>query len=250
MLSLHARKKSPPVPPITLREYYFSQDNQAFLLSGQVDFNKMMAGINLPINSHILEIGCCTGRVLRNFWPVLKKYRVDGCDIEPAYVQWCREHMNPMRFYFPEEIPLNTYDFVYCQSVFTHIPNPIPDLFKIRKFLKKDGLFYVTIHDEVDLERIKGFPEKEQLRRFIEDYVNLNEFHVSTIYSIALEQGRNCKVFYNRDFFVKLASYAGFKLIKIVDKAHRNGTTQTGLLFRTYLQQKSEVCIIFKKSVI
>ncbi len=72
-------------------------------------------GIRLPLES-ALDVGCGTGRVARH----VKRYR--GVDIAPSAVEYCtRDGLDVTLSEGAHDLPRDTYAWVLCLSVFTHI---------------------------------------------------------------------------------------------------------------------------------
>jgi SAM-dependent methyltransferase len=99
----------------------------------------------------ILDFGCGSGRVLRWF---AAEPGVDlaGCDIHPSSITWMQTAFDPgIRLYVNSETPPlpepdNTYDLVYCGSVFSHLTNWAPWLLELRRILRPGGALVASFH--------------------------------------------------------------------------------------------------------
>ena len=84
-------------------------------------------GFNLRTARAIMELGCGSARLIRHL-RCLDGVRLVGSDVKPEFMDWCSKNIPGVEFFANElEPPLkfaadNTFDLVYAQSVFTHIP--------------------------------------------------------------------------------------------------------------------------------
>ena len=99
----------------------------------------------------VLDFGCGTGRVLRQFLPEAASGEFWGCDLHPPTIAWLTQHLSPpLHFYVNDRIPTphadGYFDLVYAISVFTHITHEWSAwLLELHRILKPDGLLLVTI---------------------------------------------------------------------------------------------------------
>lgn len=88
-----------------------------------------MYQIGLATASHVLDFGCGCGRVLRHFAPQCSAAQVDGTDIDPETIAWCRANFPAsVAFHHNTEWPPlpfedARFDLIYSVSVFTHLPD-------------------------------------------------------------------------------------------------------------------------------
>lgn len=103
----------------------------------------------------ILDFGCGSGRVLRWFAPHLDDgARLVGCDIHAETIEWMRAaypdtvslYVNGERPPLPHED--ETFDLVFCGSVFSHLPDWAPWVLEMRRILKPGGLIVASIHGQ------------------------------------------------------------------------------------------------------
>jgi SAM-dependent methyltransferase len=157
-----------PTPPTELQEGWGS--NAAYLSTGKRDTETMLAILQEARPERldrILDFGCGAGRMLR-FLPEPETRECWGVDIKAAHIQWCQQHLSPPFFFattttFPH-LPFedDTFDLVYCGSVFTHIAE-LADawLLELRRITRPHGLIYVTIHDEHSIEiLLERYPQR------------------------------------------------------------------------------------------
>ena len=110
------------------------------------------AGLRVEDFTELLDFGCGSGRVLRN-WQSLKTTRVHGTDYNEEHIRWCRRHLpfaefsrNDLRP--PLEWPDESFAFVYACSVFTHLDEPLQYAWmrELRRILKPGAFLLFTTH--------------------------------------------------------------------------------------------------------
>jgi SAM-dependent methyltransferase len=74
----------------------------------------------------VLDFGCGSGRVLRQFLPEAASGEFWGCDLHRPTIAWLDQNLSPpLHFYVNDGIPMphpdGHFDLVYAISVFTHI---------------------------------------------------------------------------------------------------------------------------------
>ena len=100
----------------------------------------------------ILDFGSGAGRTVRHFLKHdAKQADFAACDIDEPSVAWLREHLSPSldAFVNGESPPLpvsdQTFDLVYCVSVFTHLARSWSEwLLEMHRILKPDGILQAT----------------------------------------------------------------------------------------------------------
>jgi len=99
----------------------------------------------------ILDFGCGSGRVLRWFASE-PELRLVGCDLHLRSITWMQENFpSSIRLYANEQAPPlpeadNTFDLIYCGSVFSHLTDWAPWLLELRRILKPGGVLVASIH--------------------------------------------------------------------------------------------------------
>jgi SAM-dependent methyltransferase len=102
-------------------------------------------------NQAILDFGCGSGRVLRCFASE-PQVRLTGCDIHEPSIVWMQANFpSDVRLYANGEMPPlpepdDTFDLVYCGSVFSHLTRWAPWLLEIRRILKPGGALVASLH--------------------------------------------------------------------------------------------------------
>jgi SAM-dependent methyltransferase len=125
-----------PLPPARLRTQIgpLHADAAFFLGSGRRHaelIRDLLRENGTPIESldAILDWGCGCGRVLRH-WADVDGPRVQGCDIDPRMVEWCRGNLPFAEVAVTELAPPlpyadSSFGLVYAFSVFTHLPEEL-----------------------------------------------------------------------------------------------------------------------------
>jgi SAM-dependent methyltransferase len=118
------------------------------------------AGLRLEDFGEILDFGCGSGRVLRN-WKSLKTTRVYGTDYNEDSIRWCQRHLRFAEFvrndlHPPLRWPDETFAFVYACSVFTHLEESLQHAWmrELRRILKPEGHLLFTTHGEMYLKSL------------------------------------------------------------------------------------------------
>lgn len=99
----------------------------------------------------ILDFGCGSGRVLRCFLSE-PGVHLTGCDIHQPSVAWMQANFPAaIRLYANSETPPlpendDTFDLIYCGSVFSHLTDWAPWLLELNRILKPDGALIASVH--------------------------------------------------------------------------------------------------------
>src|SRR5919108_2971591 len=110
-------------------------------------------GKNIYDFTHILDFGCSAARVLRWLQDVQPKGRLYGCDLNPAAITWCQEHISFAQFTNngaspPLPFSGQTFDFISGISVLTHLDEgfQLEWLQELQRLTKPGGIVMLTIH--------------------------------------------------------------------------------------------------------
>jgi SAM-dependent methyltransferase len=134
--------------------------NARFAISGRThhEVNRMLAeryGLPTSRMRRILDLGVGCGRIARHFLAHDPHIELHGVDIDADNVAWCTQHLPGGQFQpGPLSPPLpysdRAFDFVHANSVFTHLTEPMQDLWlaEIARILTPEGLAVVTYHGE------------------------------------------------------------------------------------------------------
>ncbi len=152
------RETAVPIPPPEARFLVSgTEDIDAFMNLGRLGFEALTsslsrAGVATESIGSILDFGCGVGRILR-YWADMPNNRLFGTDYQPAAIQWCKANMpfatlttNSLEPHL--DYTAESFDLIYCLSVFTHLPKSIHDEWfsEILRILKQGGLLYFTTH--------------------------------------------------------------------------------------------------------
>jgi SAM-dependent methyltransferase len=155
------------LPSTVDRELYHGARHYDWWLSGLLDYLKIKDAINkyktpLKQGDAFYEMGCASGRVLRHFSAQENEIEVWGSDINSRHIEWMRLNLAHNIKIFQNtilpQLPIESgsIDVACAFSVFTHIDDlDFAWLAEIRRILKKDGIFYVTIHSEDTWKNLK-----------------------------------------------------------------------------------------------
>ena len=150
-----------PVPPAQLRyRVHGSLDKESFLQSGKIlaqNIRDLCATIDRDVYSFqkILDFGCGSGRVIRNFQDAPASCQLYGTDIDSELISWCEKYLPRIRWNtngFQPPLPFadNTFDLIYAISVFTHLDEEFQHswLRELRRIAKPGATIILTVHGE------------------------------------------------------------------------------------------------------
>jgi SAM-dependent methyltransferase len=116
----------------------------------------------------VLDFGAGAGRTLRHFQEFAAIAEFIGCDIDAESVEWAQHHLQPEFTFFlnspspPTTFEDNSFDLIYCFSVFSHLSTNWAEwLIELKRILKPGGLLLATFMGEGMSERITGEPWNE-----------------------------------------------------------------------------------------
>jgi SAM-dependent methyltransferase len=122
----------------------------------------------------VLDFGCGSGRMLRQFAAEADGAEFWGCDLDTPSVQWLEESLSPpFNFFESGEAPGlpqedGFFDLIYAFSVYTHFTdNWAGWLREHHRVLKDGGLLFVTFLGEGMLEPLTG-------EKWDEDVIGMN----------------------------------------------------------------------------
>ena len=128
-------------------------------------------GSDLSEAERVLDFGCGCGRTLR--W-LTKRYPAAtffGADIDADAIAWCSQNFPESKFVQnapapPLPFPNGYLDVVFCFSVFTHLDEPLQNLWlvELQRVLRPGGILVLTVHGEKAAQTL-GAEECEQLRQ-------------------------------------------------------------------------------------
>lgn len=160
--------KSLPVPPLELRHFYCPNDDEKYLSAGKgekINFCKTAEafGLRLKPGDRILDFGCSSGRMLRWFEKEAQSgIECWGADIDAPAIEWAQTNLcNKLNFFVNSTSPYlpfedNYFDFIYGNSIFTHLAEPALFWFlEIRRILKQGGVCLFSFNDVATLNSIQ-----------------------------------------------------------------------------------------------
>jgi ubiquinone/menaquinone biosynthesis C-methylase UbiE len=150
-----------PVPPAKLRYRVHGRlDKESFLRIGEVlaqNIRDLCATVDRDIYSfeHVLDFGCGSGRVLRNFKEAPASCHLYGTDIDSELISWCGKHLPHVQwstnnYQPPLHFADSTFDLIYAISVFTHLDEELQHswLRELRRIAKPGAIIILTVHGE------------------------------------------------------------------------------------------------------
>jgi SAM-dependent methyltransferase len=166
----------PPLPPLELRQITAAPEPEAFLWTGFTDLCTLLELFEqhhrLPAGEarRVLDFGCGCGRMTRFFPESRDRWIGYGSDINPDHVAWCRDHLPAVTsMQNGSEPPIATedgsMDFVYCLSVFSHLPDSQARLWlaDLARVIRPGGILLITTHGTGALETIAGSKRHQEM---------------------------------------------------------------------------------------
>jgi SAM-dependent methyltransferase len=160
------RKSALPIPPDSLIFSATATRDVAWFLKTGEEFAAALrnalveAGRPIESFSRILDFGCGSGRVIRQ-WAALKGPAVFGCDYNPRAVAWTRKNLDFARFSQNSlEPPLpydaGSFDLCYSVSVFTHLPESLQRSWieELHRVLASGATLVLTLSGTGDFGRL------------------------------------------------------------------------------------------------
>lgn len=99
----------------------------------------------------VLDFGCGWGRTIRFFLKDVEASELWGVDCHPLAIETCRQTNRWCRFELvdplpPSNLPANTFDLIYCYSVFSHLSEEAHDqwLREFKRILGPGGVLIAT----------------------------------------------------------------------------------------------------------
>jgi SAM-dependent methyltransferase len=147
------------VPPAELRYNVLGPCSiEQFLIGGaqtvaDIDAALRSVGKSLADIKTFLDFGCGCGRLLLALQDRGPAMSITGCDVDERGIRWCQQHLGRPVCVVNSEMPPSpfereSFDLVWCGSVFTHLDEERQDLWlaEMKRILKPRGLLLASVH--------------------------------------------------------------------------------------------------------
>jgi malonyl-CoA O-methyltransferase len=147
--------------------------------SEQKESANRLAQLFRPLpDGEILEIGCGTGFLTKEIIETYPKHTLTSIDLSDEMVHYCKSHYPEVTFFQKdgEEIEEEQrYEAIFSGMCLHWFLNPVKGLKKIRKALRKGGVFYFSFPNERSYPEWKYFPLNRSLSvgLFLEEFGNV-----------------------------------------------------------------------------
>jgi SAM-dependent methyltransferase len=181
-------------------------------------------GLDLDKFEAVLDFGCGSGRVLRNFGSL--SGRLYGADYNAILLEFCRTKLRLAEVRRndlapPTEWPDSKFDLVYLLSVFTHLTEPVQHLWlnEFKRIIRPGGYLLFSVHGEKFLPSLS----KE----------NQTAFNRGELVMVQRElEGRNECGAYHPESYVRSNLTQGWELVDFIPEGARGNGGQDYYLFR------------------
>lgn len=156
-----------PTPQEADRDHYFADRPIEYWVSGLTDYLKVVSTLEAhgrpSTGIDYLDMGCCSGRVLRHFAAHDPSARPLGCDLNGQAIHWVHRHLPHLRAFQNHALPHlpledRSLDCVTAYSVLTHIDEFEESwLLELRRILRPGGLALITNHGDSVWEAIPTY---------------------------------------------------------------------------------------------
>lgn len=194
------------------------------LAAGALRTALMRNGLNVEQFESLLDFGCGSGRVVRN-WRALPSTRVHGSDYSAKAIDWCRAHLSFGRFERnglgpPLAYDDGSFDFAYALSVFTHLPEHLQRAWieELARVVRVGGYLALTTHGAAYRGRLT--PQEQERFDRSELVVRWRQVAGSNL----------CAAYHPRAYVERLAD--GFEVIDFAPEGARGNPQQDQYLLR------------------
>ncbi len=226
-----------PVPPPHLWQGY-GQSVEEHLKSGEEHVTSMLdilreGGFTLRRGNRVLDFGCATGRMMRWLKGPIVEGEIWGVDVSAEHISWCMQNFPPPFYFAPittlPHLPFEDgyFDLIYAGSVFTHIEDlAFSWLLELRRILSKEGMLYVTIHDEKTIEFWENYcRDIDIFKRIMADPI-WERYTRSDFAMFSIGRSVFSQVFYSSDYFREMAQ----SILRVVSMKNYAYGYQTAVL--------------------
>lgn len=138
-------------------------DGEKFIFRGRTHFDSIRRiaerhGRPMTQMARVLDWGVGCGRIARHVLRLCQQVELHGIDIDSDNIAWCSEHLPGGHFAVgplmpPLPFPDNYFDFIYANSVFTHLTEEAQNrwLPELARILRPDGEALATVHAETSV---------------------------------------------------------------------------------------------------
>lgn len=156
-----------PIPPEDLAFDAFGHvDWAGYRRSGEVQaaaIAEILQAAHAAPDVAVLEWGCGPGRLLRHMPGLLgERAQLSGCDYNERSIAWDQANLSGIRFFTnalqpPLAAPSESYDAVYCVSVFTHLSEGMQLAWaaELARVLRPGGLLLCTTQGDAYREQLE-----------------------------------------------------------------------------------------------
>ena len=198
-----------PLPPQELRVDFPGYREAGARHWGRMHEILEAADVPAPSWGPVLDFGCGTGRMTRQFLGHVEAQPVWGVDLDAESVSWCQRHLSPpFRFATVTSLPHlpfedATFGLVVACSVFTHISDLADSwLLEVRRVLRPGGVLYATVQDQAyvtDTRARRGREERHWSHDFVEEHrAELDRLGDDLAVMVYRRGSRNAMVFHDR----------------------------------------------------
>lgn len=172
---MNVRAQRPPIPPSDLIAYVGHREAESQRRDFE-EYGRRFRGEILALlpedwsfdGKRVLDFGCGSGRVLRQFLDEAERAELHGCDIDESSVEWLRRELSPpLEVRRNEELPPLPYpdehfDLVWSTDVMSCIAEGWSAwLLELHRVLSPEGLLIVTFLGEAASQAVAEEPWDE-----------------------------------------------------------------------------------------
>lgn len=161
---------------IEMYNNYFASDKGKWASADRNRLAYDAVAFEIPEQAEILDIGCGNGHTLEYFKVRHSKAKLYGLDLSPVAIEIAQNKLPEAEFYATDLLEFTSrkkWQIILCMGSLEHLLDPDAGLAKIKSLLKKDGIVYMELPD--NLSYSAGKHEYRQLRSGSRQY----EWHLS-----------------------------------------------------------------------
>src|SRR3954453_21323749 len=166
-----------PLPPPELAEYIYGGVDaetalESYVRDGEAIKRELLrlGGSDWSFDAkRVLDFGCGSGRILRQFAAEAELADFHGCDIDEDCVEWIQQNLSPpfdvVRSAPEPPLPYEdeSFDLIWAVAVISHLPDTWAEwLIELHRILKPGGTLICTTLGEDTSEIFAGEPWVEE----------------------------------------------------------------------------------------